>query len=89
MKNDPGATQSLSLENSQVNLVKASASMTVAQRITRISPVASCFYLLLLMPNLKKLHFAAGSSLWVILLPDFSATVGFSGAFKETQLFMK
>lgn len=49
--------------------------MMVAQRITRISPVASSPYLLLLMPNLEKLHFAAGSSLWAILLLDFSATV--------------
>lgn len=50
--------------------------MMVAQGVTRISPVASPSYLLLLlMPNLEKLHLAAGSSLWVILLLDFSAAV--------------
>lgn len=64
--------------------------MILAQRITRISSVASCSYLLLLLlPNLEKLHFATGSSLWVILHLDFfSPSVCFSGAFEETQRSM-
>ena len=63
--------------------------MILAQRITRISSAASCSYLLLLlMPNLEKLHFAAGSSLWVILSLDFSPSVCFYGAFEETQWYI-
>lgn len=47
--------------------------MILVQRTTRIFPVASCSYLLLLlMPNLENLHFAVGSRLGYLIPRLFS-----------------